>query len=127
MSDAADFKFDNPFEPTPADWKLDPLEENSGGIITVQRVSLVRIVCVAAETGARMQRDGLSDDPVSWMMSPLELFGGLAPIEACLERLPCSKAILLHGLGLALDADSESIGKLVGSEQPVNHPEPVHA
>ena len=126
MSDAADFEFDNPL-PTPTGWELDPLEENSGGIITVQRVSLVRIVCVAAEAGARMQREGLSDDPVSWMISPLELFGGLAPIEACLERLPCSKAILVHGLGLALDADPASIDRLVGNKRSAQHREPVHA
>ncbi|WP_226698517.1 hypothetical protein [Qipengyuania flava] len=127
MSDAADFDFDIPSEPSFVTWELDPLEEDGGGMITVQRVSLVRIACVAAEAGARMQREGLSDDPVSWMIAPLELFGGLAPIEACLERLPCSKAILLHGLGLALNANSASLEKLVGNKRSVNHREPVHA
>ena len=92
MSDTADYDFDPHFEQDPVNWALDPLEDESGGILAVHRVALVRIACVAAETGARMQRDGLAEDPVGWMVSPLELFEGRAPIEACMERSACSKA-----------------------------------
>lgn len=113
MSDTADYEFEPFFEQAPVDWALDPLENDSGGMLAVRRVALVRIACVAAETGARMQRDGLAEDPVSWMVSPLELFDGRAPIEACMELSACSKAILLHGLGLALDADSATINRLL--------------
>ena len=113
MSDTADNEFDPYFERSPVDWALDPLEDESGGTLAVRRVALVRIACVAAETGARMQRDGLAEDPVGWMVSPLELFEGLAPIEACMERNACSKAILLHGLGLGLDADPAVIDRLL--------------
>lgn len=113
MSDTADYEFDPNFEQAPEDWALDPLEDESGGMLAVRRVALVRIACVAAETGARMQRDGLAEDPVGWMVSPLELFEGLAPIEACMERNACSKAILLHGLGLGLDADPAVIDRLL--------------
>lgn len=113
MSDTADFKFDPHFEESFVDWALDPLEDESGGMLAVRRVALVRIACVAAETGARMQRDGLAEDPVDWMVSPLELFEGRAPIEACMERSACSKAILLHGLGLGLDADPAAIDRLL--------------
>ncbi len=81
--------------------------------MAVQRVALVRIACVAAETGARMQRDGLAVDPVDWMVSPLELFNGRPPIEACMERDACSKAILLHGLGLGLDADPSAMDQIL--------------
>lgn len=81
-------------------WRLDPLGTQSGGHLRVDRVSIVRIACVAAETGARMQRDGLAVDPLGWMVAPLELFGGLAPIEACMDRDACARAVLLHGLGL---------------------------
>lgn len=117
MSDAADYKFEPCFEEAPANWALDPLESGSGGMIAVRRVALVRIACVAAETGARMQRDGLSVDPVDWMVSPLALFDGRAPIEACMEREACSKAILLHGLGLALDADATAIARLLAQDR----------
>lgn len=113
MSDTADYEFDPYFEQPIGDWALDPLENDSGGMLAVKRVSLVRIACVAAETGARMQRDGLSVDPVGWMVTPLELFDGRAPIEACMERDDCSKAILLHGLGLGLDADPATIDRLL--------------
>ena len=113
MSDTADYEFDPYFEQAPVDWALDPLEDDSGGMMAVRRVALVRIACVAAETGARMQRDGLAEDPVDWMVSPLELFEGRAPIEACMERSACSKAILLHGLGLGLDADPAVLDRLL--------------
>ena len=113
MSDTADYEFDPHFEQDPVNWALDPLEDESGGILAVHRVALVRIACVAAETGARMQRDGLAEDPVGWMVSPLELFEGRAPIEACMERSACSKAILLHGLGLGLDADPAVMDRLL--------------
>ena len=113
MSDTADYDFDPHFEQDPVNWALDPLEDESGGILAVHRVALVRIACVAAETGARMQRDGLAEDPVGWMVSPLELFEGRAPIEACMELSACSKAILLHGLGLGLDADPAVMDRLL--------------
>ena len=113
MSETADFEFDPSFDGGVADWALDPLEDRSGGMVAVHRVALVRIACVAAETGARMQRDGLAEDPLGWMVSPLELFEGRAPIEACMERSACSKAILLHGLGLGLDANPAVIDRLL--------------
>ena len=113
MSDTADYEFDSYFEQAATDWALDPLGDDSGGMLAVRRVALVRIACVAAETGARMQRDGLAEDPIGWMVSPLELFEGRAPIEACMERGACSKAILLHGLGLGLDADPSVIDRLL--------------
>lgn len=94
-------------------WNLDPLERESGGMLTVTRVALVRIACVAAEVGARMQRDGLAVDPVGWMVSPLVLFAGRPPIQACMELEECSKAILLHGLGLGLDADPAVVARLL--------------
>ena len=115
MSDAADFEFDAFFEEPVAGWALDPLEDGSGGMMAVKRVSLVRIACVAAETGARMQRDGLATDPVGWMVTPLELFEGRAPIEACMEKEACSQAILLHGLGLDRDADPVTMDRLLSA------------
>ena len=127
MSDAADFEFDTFFDEPISGWALDPLEEEGGGMMAIRRVSLVRIACVAAETGARMQRDGLATDPVSWMITPLELFEGRAPIEACLEREACSKAILLHGLGLGLDADPRAMNRLLASRDAADGSDFEHA
>jgi len=126
MGDTADFEFEPSFE-TASDWSLDPLQDESGGMMAVQRVSLVRIACVAAETGARMQREGLYVDPVGWMVAPLELFEGRAPIEACMEREACSKAILLHGLGLGLDGDPSFIDRLLNAANLTGPTERDHA
>ncbi len=113
MSDTAIYEFDPYFEGSPMDWVLDPLEDDSGGMLAVRRVALVRIACVAAETGARLQREGLAVDPVGWMVLPNALFEGRPPIEACMDKDACSKAILLHGLGLDLDVDPEAMERML--------------
>ncbi len=94
-------------------WTLDPLGSKTGGRLTVDRVAILRIACVAAETGARMQREGLSVDPLGWMTASLAIFRGQPPIEACMDRGGCCKAILLHGLGLALDIDCDELEALI--------------
>jgi hypothetical protein len=95
------------------EWQLDPLGNITGSQLTIDRVSIVRIVCVAAETGARMQRDGLTVDPVAWMVTPLDVFEGRPAIEACMERDGCSMAVLIHGLGLGLDVDRRTLDQLI--------------
>ncbi len=107
-------------------WHLDPLDARGGGSITVERVAIVRIACVAAEAGARMQRDGLAVDPVDWMLLPLVMFGGRPPIEACMELEECSKAILLHGLGLGLDSDPAVLAHLVAGDAQACELEATH-
>lgn len=101
-----------PFVAAP-EWQLDPLGNTTGGQLTVDRVSIVRIACVAAEFGARMQRDGLSIDPVAWMVTPLDVFEGRPAIEACMEREGCSTALLIHGLGLGLKTDRRTLDQLI--------------
>lgn len=86
-----------------AAWRLDPLQDERGDYLVVDRVDIVRIACVAAETGARFQRDGLAQDPMDWMLSSSNLFGGRPPIEACRRKDACSLAILVHGLNLPAD------------------------
>lgn len=99
------------------EWRLDPLGTETGGRLLVDRVSIVRIACVAAETGARMQRDGLRVDPLGWMITPVELFRGLPPIEACMERDACAKAVLLHGLGLHPASGPDVLEQLIAQEE----------
>lgn len=102
------FAIDANFEPTdPAElaaaWQLDPLDDQTGEYLVVDRVDLVRIACVAAETGARFQREALSRCAMDWLITPSDLFDGLPPIEACRRKDACSLAILVHGLGLPVD------------------------
>lgn len=118
MRETAEGEMETRFAGVANGWHLDPLETETGGRLIVDRVAIVRIACVAAETGARLQRDGLSVDPVSWMLEPLTLFSGRPPIEACMEREGCSQAILLHGLGLGLDADPATMDRLLHETSP---------
>jgi hypothetical protein len=104
--------FTGPFQ----SWDLDPLGSFTGDNLVIDRVSLLRIVCVAAETGSRMEREKLGIDPLAWMTSPLALFRGRPPIEACMSKEECCKAILIHSLGLQLDIDCEELDTLIDVE-----------
>ncbi|RSV41105.1 hypothetical protein CA234_09850 [Sphingomonas sp. ABOLE] len=60
----------------------------------------------------RFEREDIDLDPMEWMTKPLGLFGGKAPIEACLERDAFLQALMLHGLSLGLDACPEGMSGL---------------
>lgn len=82
----------------------------------VGRIQLGRIVMLAAETGARFERDGILADPAAWMVAPRRLFGGTSAVEACRDERPFLRAMLLHGLSAGLDADPELVDALVAEE-----------
>lgn len=114
---AMTFTIDRKFSPRSAAertsaWQLDPLEDERGDYLVVDRVDIVRIACVAVETGARFQRDGLALDPMDWMLTSSDLFAGLPPIEACRRKDDCSLAILVHGLGLPTDISPDALNTL---------------
>ena len=69
-------------------WSLDPFDEIGGGQITIDRVAIIRIVSVAVEAGARMQREALAVDALEWIISPLELFCGRPPIRPVAKAGP---------------------------------------
>lgn len=95
----------------------DPLEDDAPTdvAVTTTRRGLVRLALVAAETGARFQREGVAHDPMAWLLAPRALFEGASAIEACLTRQACMRGILVHGLSLGLDADPTVIDQLVGA------------
>lgn len=96
----------------------DPLGHDAPGdaaVLTTRR-GLVRLALVAAETGARFQREGVGHDPMSWLLAPRALFEGASAIDACLARQPCLRGILVHGLSLGLDADPEEIDELAADD-----------
>lgn len=89
---------------------VDPLEPDSPedrALLTTRR-ALCRMATVAAETGARFQREADPTDPVAWMLAPRTLFGGHAALDACLQHQHFYRAIILHGLSLGHDADPKS-------------------
>ena len=105
----------------PADgWEMpDPLDPDAPADrpLIVTRRRLIRLALVAAETGARFQRDGLDHDPVAWMLTPREMFEGHDAIEGALSLNGCLRAILLHGLSMGLDADPAAIDELVSGDE----------
>jgi hypothetical protein len=98
---------------------LDPLDDDQGddGSITTTRRGLTRLALVAAEAGARFQREELGHDPVAWMLAPRRMFDGASAIEACLERRNCLRAVLLHGLSIGLDAAPARIDALLADDR----------
>jgi hypothetical protein len=97
---------------------LDPLDEDRAddGSITTSRRGLTRLALVAAEAGARFQREDVGHDAVAWMLAPRRLFRGATALEACLGRDDCLRAVLLHGLSIGLDAPPSRIDALLADD-----------
>lgn len=93
----------------------DPLDEDEPGDVAVAatRRGLTRLALIAAETGARFQREGEGRDAMAWMLAPRRLFAGSTAIESCLAREEFMRALVLHGLSLGLDAAPEQIDALL--------------
>lgn len=93
----------------------DPLDDDHASDLPVMttRRGLTRLALVAAETGARFQREAIGHDPMAWLLAPRRLFDGGIAIEAGLERDHCLRAVLLHGLSLGLDAGPAQIDALL--------------
>ena len=92
----------------------DPLDHDAPTdlVVSTTRRGLLRLALVAAETAARFQREGMSQDPLSWMLAPRALFDGAIGLDACLQRSGCVRGLLLHSLSLGLDADPALIDAL---------------
>ena len=102
---------------TEDDWMVDPLDgDDDGRELTLTQRQLVRIALVATEVGARFQRDREDGDPLEWMLAPSRTFDGRAPIEACGLRRDCIRAVVLHGLGIRLDAAPHTIDAIIAGE-----------
>ncbi|MDH7639982.1 hypothetical protein [Sphingomonas oryzagri] len=97
----------------------DPMlpDETGDERVGVTRRGLVRLAMVAAEVGARFQREGVAHDPMAWMLSPRAVFDGETAIDACIDLAPAMRAIMLHGLGLGLDATPEEIDDLMADDE----------
>jgi hypothetical protein len=94
---------------------VDPLNidrECDPPVLTTER-RLRRLTLVAADAGARFAREGISHDPMAWMLAPRMLFGGARPMDACQERKGFLQATLLHRLSLGLDAHPDLLELLL--------------
>lgn len=102
---------------------IDPLDHDLPGdetLVTTRR-ALCRVATVAAEAGARFQREGVGIDPMAWMLSPRTMFDGAAPIDACMRRGPFMRGVLVHGLALDLDMGAQEVDDLLDcdADEPV--------
>ncbi|MGK2911528.1 MAG: hypothetical protein ACSLE1_17255 [Sphingobium sp.] len=97
---------------------LDPLSADlpDDEVVVTTRRAIGRVAYVAAETGARFQREALPYDPMAWMFAPRTVFDGAPAVEACLDRDDCLRGVLIHGLGLGLDMDRAAIDILMTND-----------
>lgn len=96
-------------------WDCDPLESDAAGdelVVTTTR-RLLRLSIAATDVGARFTREGLRHDPAAWMIAPRMLFGGRAAIDACQELEHFHRAIVMHGVGMGVDARPEDVDALL--------------
>ena len=56
-------------------------------------------------------------DPAAWLFAPRRLFGGRAAVDACAAHGAFIRAMLLHGLGLGLDAAPEAMDALLAEDR----------
>ncbi len=94
---------------------LDPLDADlpTDLAMTLSHRQLSRLVFIAAETGARFEREGVDVDAVGWLFTPRVLFRGRQALVACKEREAFIRAILLHGLSIGFDADPDEMDALL--------------
>jgi len=96
-------------------WDCDPLAQDESGdvayLTTARR--LLRLAICAADVGARFAREGRSEDPAAWMLSPRRLFADRVPIEACQDLENFRRSVILNGLQMGLDADPRDIDDLL--------------
>ncbi len=94
---------------------LDPLDEDEDAdpFLSISHRQLLRLVFIAAETGARFQREAIAVDPIAWLLAPRDLFAGRTAIDACRDKSAFMRAIVLHGLSLGVDACPEDLDCLL--------------
>jgi hypothetical protein len=111
-------RYQHPPAQQPSTWTamsyVDPLDDDrpTDATITLTHRQLLRLVFVAAETGARFQREGINVDPVDWLFARRRLFNDQIALDACQKRDAFVRVLVLHGLSLGLDASPNDIDEL---------------
>lgn len=96
----------------------DPLEHDRADdpVVLLTHREVSRLLFVAAETGARFERDQLPYDPAAWMCTPRQLFGGANAATACISLDMFVRALVLHGATGDLDMDPRDMDLLLSDE-----------
>lgn len=103
----------------PEGWNIDPMEADtpSDEVVVTTRRRLLRLSIAATDVGARFEREGIPHDAAAWMLAPRSAFDDRTPIEACQELQGFNRNVLLHGLGLGLDADPHQLDDLLSDDE----------
>lgn len=99
-------------------WDIDPLEPDAADdevVVTTCR-RLLRLSIAATEVGARFALDGMTHDPAAWMMTPRTVFDDRCPIDACQDLNAFNRNVVLHGLGLGIDAEPAYVDDLLADD-----------
>lgn len=96
----------------------DPLGEDQldDELVVLTNRQWMRLVFVAAETGARFQREGIDVDPIDWLSAPRRMFDNRCALKACSELPSFVRALIVHGLSIGLDAWPEDLDGLRADE-----------
>lgn len=96
-------------------WGCDPLDPDAFADLpmTTSPRRMMRLAIAAADAATRFAREGLEVDPVAWMLAPRTVFEGLNAMDACQDLKHFKRSIVLHALGLGLDADPDAIDALL--------------
>lgn len=102
---------------SPTNSFLDPLSEDQQGdsYTLLNSRQLLRLIYVAAETGARSAREGAEFDPVAWLFQPRSLFDGANALTACRELAHFTNALICHGLHLNSSMSRQQLESLLAS------------
>jgi hypothetical protein len=97
---------------------VDPVaaDEPDDRTVLMTERALLRVAIIAADVGARFASEGIDHDPVAWMLTPREMFGGAKAIDACRSRVGFCRATVLHSLRLGLDADPMALDELLDDD-----------
>lgn len=105
-----------------ARWDIDPLEADAADdeVVVTTRRRLLRLAIAATDVGGRFAMDGMERDAAAWMLAPRTLFDDRSPIDACQELDGFNRNVVLHGLGLGMDADPSYIDDLLSDDAVVD-------
>jgi len=99
-------------------WSCDPMspDETSDRLVTTSTRRLLRLAIAAADTASRFAREDIPHDPVAWMITPRALFAGHTAMEAVQELDGFRRSVVLHGLGMGLDAAPSDVDELLADD-----------
>ncbi|QDP19061.1 hypothetical protein [Sphingomonas xanthus] len=80
------------------------------------RLATLRLMHVAAETGARFIRERIDHDPLDWLLTRRKLFDERSAVEVCGRPEGFRRAVVLHGLSLGLDTAPTHVARIPAHE-----------